>query len=155
MHSFFNDPPMPKLSRRLILFCTALLILALLPLVALGYAVARNVLLPPVPGTHFVSYDGVRMDASCTDYALLNGGHTLVCNGFFHFDSRFAVVNHSSTAVAWCVGLSDQRHFGIQTGRQIGPLVVGAYPTIPGDWPNCAEMLPIRTGIFARITINY
>ncbi len=124
-------------------------------MVLAALAVVRTVFIPPVPGARFIGYDGPVAAGSCNNRPSAKGGQVLVCNGSFHIDSRFAVVNHASAAAAWCIQRIDEAHFNTQPAPQFGPLTVGVYPPVPVDWGGCTQMLPMRTGLYAQIIVRH
>jgi hypothetical protein len=146
---------MPKPSRRLLLFVAALLLVCGLPVAGLAYALARTVFVPPVAGTRFAGYDGLRLDGGCANRSGTRGGQVWVCNGSFRLSSRFAVVDHNMGAVAWCVEQVDEAHFERNAAQRIGPLVVDVFPSVPGDWGNCPEMVPIQAGLTVDVILSH
>ena len=141
---------MPKPSRRLLLFATACLVVVLAPLALAGFVAVRGVLTPPVTGTRFLSLDGPRLDGGCTDHPSTLGGNVLICNFRVQVNSRFAVVDHSSAAVGWCVQRVNDAHFEFHPPTAIGPLLVGIIRSVPPDWGNCTEIVPQRAGMFVE-----
>src|SRR5438876_10636360 len=131
---------MPKPSRPVLLFSSAVVILMVLPVVLAGLALARVVFIPPVSGARFIGYDGLHFDTTCEDSPAAKGGQVLICNGYYHIDSRFEVINHDYAAVCWCIQRIDDWHFNQQPSKHFGPLSFGSYPPIPPDWGGCTEM---------------
>jgi hypothetical protein len=141
---------MPRLSRRLLVFCAVFVVVLAAPLALAGFVAVRGVFTPPVAGTRFLGLNGPRLDGGCTDHPSTKGGKVLICNFSFHVDSRFAVVDHSSAAVGWCVQRVNDGHFEFHPPTAIGPLLVGFMRSVPPDWGNCTEIVPQRAGMFAE-----
>jgi hypothetical protein len=146
---------MPKLSRRLLVFCAVCLALLAAPLVVVGGVTLHSLLTPPVAGTRFLGLNGPHLGGGCTDHPSTLGGKVLICNFSFHVDSRFAVVNHSSAAVGWCVQRVNDGHFEFHPPTAIGPLLVGFMRSVPPDWGNCTEIIPQRAGMFAEFMLKH
>src|SRR5260221_9234613 len=128
-------------SRRLILFCAVVLIVIAVPLGFLAFWAVHAVVTPPVDGTRFLSYEGLSTDSSCANSLSARGGQALICFVSFHFDSRFAIVDHNSGAVAWCVQRVDDSYFNPEPIKTYGPLTIGAYPVVPSDWSSCTALV--------------
>jgi hypothetical protein len=127
----------------------------LLALAVAAVSVARAVFVPPVPGTRLIGVDGLHLDGSCTNNPSAKGGRVLDCNGYFYADSRFAILNHDSGAVAWCIERINDSHLDRKPVTTFGPLIVGTYPAIAADFGGCTQMLPIRTGMYAQIIVKH
>jgi hypothetical protein len=142
-------------SRRLILFCAVGLILVVAPLAFFVFWAVREVVTPPVTGTRFLSYEGLSTDGACANSLSARGGQALMCFVSFHFDSRFAIVDHNSGAVAWCVQRVDDSYFNPEPIKTYGPLTVGTYPVVPSDWSNCTALVPKRAGMYLQIILRH
>ena len=144
-----------KPSRRLLVFCSIILLLIALPVVLAGVALGRAVFTPPVSGTRFAGYDGVHLDTQCADNPAGHGKRAWVCSGYYHVDSRFEIINHDAAAVAWCIQRIDDWFFNLKPAKNYGPLMVGSYPPVPRDWSGCTQMIPIKIGVYGQIIINH
>jgi len=142
-------------SRRLLLFCTFVLLLILAPLAFFVFAALRQIVTPPITGTKFLSYDGVFPAGACDNQPSGKGGQVLVCNFSFHVDSRFAIVDRDSRATAWCIQQINEAHYEVQPPKTIGPLVVGTFPPVPADWGECTTMVPRRAGLYLAIYLKH
>ena len=142
---------MPKLSRRLWVFSAALLIVLLTPLAVFVFVSVRAVFTPPVAGTKFFSYDGLRLAGACDSQPSSQGGQVLLCTINFRISSRFAVVDHSSAAVGWCIDRVNETHFSTASPQRLGPLLVGHVPIVPADWGECSDMVPRQVGLYGQL----
>jgi hypothetical protein len=143
------------MSRRLKLFVAALLLLLVAPLVVGAVLLARALFVPPVPGARFIGFDRLQVDGSCTNNPSSLGGRVLDCNASFRADSQFAILNHDSGAVAWCIERISDSHMDHRSVTSYGPLIVGRYPTVAPDYGGCTQMLPITTGLFAELILKH
>ena len=146
---------MPKLSRRVGLLVVGLLGVCVLPVAGLTAVVGRTMFVPPVAGTRFAGYDGLQLDGGCANQPSSRGGQVLVCRGAFRLRSRFAVVEHNTEAVGWCIEQVNESHFAPNSVRRLGPLVLEPFPLIPADWGNCPQMLPVQAGMAAELIFNH
>jgi len=142
-------------SRRLLLFCTFVLLLILAPLAFFVFSVLHAMFTPPVEGTRFLSYEGLTTNGGCSNSPSTKGGQVLECYFSFHLDSRFAVVDQQSGAVAWCIQRVDDSYFNPEQVKTFGPLTMGIYPIVPSDWSNCTELVPRRAGMYAQIILRH
>jgi hypothetical protein len=146
---------MPKLSRRLLVFSAAFLIVLLAPLAVFGYVTVRNVFMPPVAGTKFLSYDGLHLDGFCVDQPSTKGGQVLTCSYQFHLDSRFQVINHNNGAISWCVERVNDAHMDFRPPNITGPLLWGSMLSVPADWGDCTRTIPKRAGLYAELILKH
>jgi len=142
-------------SRRLILFCAAVLLIIVAPVAFFVFSAVRQVFTPPIEGTRFLSYDGLSPAVACDNSPSAKGGQVLVCNLSFHVDSRFAIVDRDSRATAWCIQQLNSAHYLVQPPKTIGPMVVGTFPTVPPDWGACTTMVPRRAGLYVTLYLKH
>jgi len=148
------DPSPP--SNRLLLLAAALLVLAGLPVLLAALALARVVLLPPVPNTRLISFDGLQVQGGCLD-GLRNarGQRAWECKWDFHLDSRFEVLRRDPAAAAWCndwVQASAARQLW---SAQLGSATVGLFPPVWSGWDGCSYLIPLSVGFYAGFSINH
>ena len=146
----------PSPSRRLFLLSLPLLLSLGLPLVIGGLAMARAVLLPPVPHTRLMGFDGLQVHGGCLDGT--NGPHhgrVWQCKWDVHFDSRFEVLQRDPAAIAWCTTLvRDGFDHNLRAAR-LGGLTLGIFPPVWGGWTGCSNLIPLAVGFYFDLSIYH
>ena len=151
---------MPKLSPRFLTFLLAVLLVLAAPLVIVGLLGLRTALTPPVSGTAFLRFDDLDISGNCEDTPSTKGGSVLVCAGVLRLDSLFAVVDHNTSAVSWCIERLNDAHYDVQPPGHIGPLILGPLiisplAMVPADWGSCADIVPRRSGLSLRLVLKH
>jgi hypothetical protein len=131
------------------------LFLLALPFAIAAVVLAHAVLAPPIPNTRLISFDGLHLESQCVDRPSTRGGQVLVCAAFLHADSQFEVLNHDSSAIAWCGQRIDDLVSNPGHSQTFGPLVLEWYAPSPPYGTVCGQIVPLRVGVYAHMILKH
>jgi hypothetical protein len=146
---------MPRLSRRLLAFILAVLLVLAAPLALAALAVARVALLPPAPNTRLVAFDGLHVDGACAAGPAQPGPARLAeCSWSAHLDSRFQILHRDPADEALCRTLHahyanyyDPHWLRLRLGRAR----LGVLAPASSWWGGCSDIIPLQYGVYLDV----
>jgi hypothetical protein len=108
-----------------------------------------------MPNTRFVGFDGLQVHGGCLDGANGARARVLECKWDVHLDSRFEILNHDSSAMAWCATLVRDGFDHNLVRLRLGTASVGPFPPVWGGWAGCNHLIPLSVGFYADLALYH